>query len=103
MQIVLADQDCEISVLMRGEHLYLNLVVNGVTIQNGAIILDTVPIIQIPTDAFSGTLAMVDIQGNEAPRYEGLGERWLLCYWGEEELIAPRNYVPEFDGPIGAI
>ena len=102
IKVVLDDQDCEISILMRGQHLYLDLTVDGIVIQQGALLLDYVSAIQIPTRFFKGTLAMFDTQGNEAPRYTGLGDRWQLCYWSEGEDGAPFNAVPEFDGPIGA-
>ena len=102
LKVVLADQDCEISVLTRGEHLFLDLTVDGNIIQQGALLLDYVSAVQIPTRFFKGTLAMVDTQGNEAPRWDGLGDRWQLCYWSEGEEGAPRNMVPEFDGTIGA-
>ena len=99
LKIVLADQDCEIAVLTRGEKMYCDLTVDGTVIQQGALIQDAVSIVQIPTDAFSGTLAMLDTRGNEAPRYDGLGDRWQLCYWTADE-DRPRNLVPEFDGPL---
>ena len=76
-----------------------DLTVDGTVIQQGALIQDAVSIVQIPTDAFSGTLAMLDTRGNEAPRYDGLGDRWQLCYWTADE-DRPRNLVPEFDGPL---
>lgn len=100
LKVVLDDQDCEISVLMRGSNLYLDLTVDGVVIQQGALLLDYVSAIQIPTRNFSGTLAMVDTQGQAAPRYDGLGRRWKLCYWSDGEEGAPRNLVPEFDGAV---
>lgn len=95
LQVVLADQDCEIFLLTRGTRMYLDLTVNGIVIQQGAIVLDYVSIIQKPTDAFNGTLAMVDTLGNEAPAFEGLGDRWQLCYWAEGEEGAPENRNPE--------
>lgn len=101
LKIVLDDQDCEISVLTRGPNLYLDLTVDGVIIQQGALLLNYVSAIQIPSRSFKGTLAMFDTQGNEAPRWDGLGSRWLLFYWSEGEEYAPRNRVPEFDGPTG--
>ena len=101
IKVVLGDQDCEISVLTRGSRLYLDLSVNGVAVQQGALLLDSVSAIQVPTRVFSGTLAMVDTQGNAAPRWSGLGDRWRLCYWGAGEDGAPRNMVPEFDGVTG--
>lgn len=102
IKVVLDDQDCEISVLMRGPNLYLDLTVDGVVIQQGAITLDFVSVIQIPSRYFSGTLAFIDTQGNAAPRYDGLGDRWQLCYWSAGEEGAPRNRIPEVDGPTGA-
>ena len=102
LQIVLDDQDCDISVYTRGEQeiLYLDLVVDGVVVQNGAILQNAVSAIQIPNRTFSGTLAIVDLQGDDHPKWSGLGDRWLLIYWSDGEEGAPRNLVPEFDGEI---
>ncbi len=102
LKIVLDDQDCEISVLTRGSRMYLDLTVDGIVVQKGALLLDYVSAIQIPTRQFSGTLAMYDTQGEEAPQWTGLGTRWQLCYWSKDEEGAPVNAVPEFDGPVGA-
>ena len=98
LSIVLDNQNCLINVLTRGEKMYLDLACDGEAIQNGALIQDRVSIIQIPTRFFAGTLAMVDTLGTDAPYYDGLGDRWQLCYWSEGEEGAPRNKVPEFDG-----
>ena len=100
IKVVLDDQDCEISILTRGTHLFMDLIVDGVTVQNGAIIENLVSIIQIPNRVFKGTLAMVDTLGDSTPQWDGLGDRWVLCYWSEGESGAPRNLVPEFDGAI---
>jgi len=51
-QIVLNGQDCEIEVLTRGEHIFLNLTVDGELIQAGAICVNLVPIVQIPTSKY---------------------------------------------------
>lgn len=101
-KIVLDDQDCEISLLMRGSRLYLDLTVDGTVIQQGALLQDRVSAIQLPSRYFSGTIAMVDTQGHEPPYYTGLSDRWQLCYWSAGEDGAPRNLNPEFDGPLGA-
>lgn len=97
IKIVLDDQDCEISVLLRGQKMYLDLIVDGIVIQKGALLLDFVSAIQIPTRYFSGTLAIIDTQGNKDPQYTGLGDRWQLCYWSDGEDGAPTNSIPEFD------
>lgn len=100
LQVVLADQDCDISVYTRGEHLFLDLAVDGVTVQTGAIVENLVSIIQMPNRQFSGTLAMVDTLGDSTPRWDGLGDRWVLVYWDSGEEGEPRNLVPEFDGAV---
>lgn len=100
LQIVLADQDCDISVYTRGEHLFLDLAVDGVTVQTGAIVENLVSVIQLPNRQFKGTLAMVDALGDGTPQWDGLGDRWFLCYWADGEDGAPRNLVPEFDGAV---
>ena len=98
LQVVLDDQDCDITLLTRGTHMFLDLTVNGIVVQQGALVLDFVSVIQIPTANFTGTLAMVDTLGSSAPSFDGLGDRWQLCYWSEGEEGAPRNKNPETDG-----
>lgn len=95
VQVVLDDQNCTIQVLTRGERMFLNLACNGQDVQNGAIIENMVPVIQIPNAIFAGTLAMVDTQGDSAPEYSGLGDRWFLCYWSAGDEDAPGNGNPE--------
>ena len=94
LRIVLDNQDCEMELLTRGDHMFFNLTSNGTVIQNGAIVEDAVSIIQNPNDVFTGTLAMVDTRGNSAPWYDGLNERWFLCYWSEGEAGAPAIKSP---------
>lgn len=36
---------------------------------------------------FTGYLAFVDLQGNESPNYKGLGDRWILVYFPDNELL----------------
>lgn len=94
-QIVLNGQDCEITVFTRNTGLFLDLIVDGQTVQDGAIILNGVPIIQAPNGFFSGTLCMHDLWGEDNPEYTGLGERWVLAYYSATEK-QPGNGNPVF-------
>lgn len=80
-QIVLDDQDCEIDLLLRGDFFYLNLTVNGEVVQQGAIVMEGVSIIQMPNNFFKGSLAVFDTLGEEQPSWEGLGDRWQMVYF----------------------
>ena len=85
-QIVLNGQDCNIELLTRGERLYMNLAVDGEDVQNGAVCINQVPIIQIPTSRFSGNMMFVDTLGDTNPSWTGLDGRYQLVYLTQDEL-----------------
>lgn len=93
LKVVLADQDCEISLYLRGENFFLDLIVNGETVQTGAIVNEGASIISAPNALFSGGLAVVDMLGDDAPEFSGLGSRWILVYYPASES-QPKTGTP---------
>ena len=93
MKIVLAGQDCELSLYQSGDHFYLDLIVDGQMVQTGAIVNEGVSIISAPNALFSGSLVVVDMLGDDAPRYGGLGERWVMAYFSADEA-QPQTGIP---------
>ena len=85
-QMVLDGQDCNIEILTRGERLYMNLAVNGIEIQNGAICINKVAIIQKPTNVFSGNFIFIDTLGESDPKWNALDSRYYLVYLSADEL-----------------
>jgi hypothetical protein len=94
-KVVLSGQDCEVSLYLRGEHFFLDLVVDGQTVQTGAIVNEGASIISAPNAIFSGSLAIVDMLGDEEPQYAELGTRWVMAYY-------PANEPQPQTGVIGA-
>lgn len=92
-QIVLDEQDCDITVYTRNTGLYLDLEVEGQAVQNGAIVIEGVSIIQAPNSVFSGSLVLHDLWGEDNPEYTGLNDRWILAYYSADEA-QPGNGNP---------
>ena len=93
-QVILDNQDCDIDLFTRGDHLFMSLYVDGEPVQCSALCLNMVSIIQMPNNSFFGTLAFVDTLGESNPEYSELGSRYLLTYWSEGEEYAPVNRNP---------
>lgn len=87
-QIVLDNQDCEIDLLFRGNNFFVNLIVDGTIVQQGAIVHDAVSIITRPNNIFSGAIAVIDTQGDDDPLYSGLGTRWQMVYFSTDDLLS---------------
>lgn len=85
-EVVLAGQNCEISLYQRMGNLYLDLVCNGATVISGAICHNDTNIVQIHTDRFIGNLRFLDEEGLDEPRWETVGVRHFLYYLPPEEV-----------------
>ncbi len=83
--VVLADQNCTISIYWRQKRLYLDLMVDNTLICEGAICQNRVNILQSPTPLFSGSLYFYDLDGDRSPDWEflhtGQSGRWVLVYF----------------------
>ncbi|WP_308772267.1 hypothetical protein [uncultured Bilophila sp.] len=86
-QVVLDDQQCRISLYQRGRRMYLDLDVDNEPVCRGAICQNRASIVQSPTRLFSGTLHFWDTLGDEPPRYDLLGSRFLLLYVADGEEL----------------
>lgn len=88
LQIILADQDVELSILQRGAHVYASITVNGVILRQGALCIDRVPILEPGATSFSGNLMFLDMQGTSDPQWQEYGSRYILFYYTAEEASA---------------
>lgn len=86
-QIVLDDQQCRIKLCQRGRRIYLDLEADNETVCQGAICQNRASVVQSPTRLFSGTLHFWDTLGDEPPRYDLLGTRFLLLYVADGEEL----------------
>lgn len=86
-KILLENQECTIKLYQKGNNLFLDLQVGAEQICFGAICLNLVPVVQVSSAYFSGNFVFVDLLGDAAPQYEGLGERYFLVYFTEDEEL----------------
>jgi len=84
--VVLDDQNCTFELFQRYDRLYANVYVDDSAIITGALCLDAVPVVQVATTKFSGFLCFIDSLGNDAPQWEGLGDRWQLVFASAQEV-----------------
>lgn len=74
----------ELSFITRGLYMYANIKVEDEPLYNGVICLNGVNLVQYPNTKLNGKLYFKDTQGEEAPIYAGLNDRWLLFFEGED-------------------
>jgi len=85
--VTLTGLPCQITLHHKTTGLFLDLVVNGSPVIQGALCLDRVLLVRDLYLGFIGDLAFVDIQGRDDPVYTGLGDRFLLFY------LAPADFT----------
>lgn len=83
--IVLAGQNCVIALRWHQERLYCDLDAGGTAICRGSICQDRQDIVRARTPRFSGSLHFVDMEGRAAPRWDGLGARFVLLFAAADE------------------
>lgn len=86
-KVLLENQECTIKLYQKGNNLFLDLQVGAEQICFGAICLNLVPVVQVSNAYFSGNFVFADLLGDTAPQYEGLGERYFLVYFTEDEEL----------------
>ncbi len=93
LKIILEGQECTIHVQQRGSRLYMNLFVGADAVTSGAICQDHTRIVQNAQRLFTGNLVFFDTLGTTAPHWQGLGTRYVLIYFGENDSM--QAYRPE--------
>ena len=76
----LSNKNVGLELITRGLYMYANIKVDDEPLINGVICLNDVNLIQYNNTKLNGKLYFKDTQGNEAPVYSGLNDRWLLFY-----------------------
>lgn len=86
--VLLDDQKCLIRLRQVGGRLFCDLECNDEVVFEGRICANDMDINCFNSRKFSGHLFFIDTKGDEDPQYEGLNDRWLLCYeTGEERRV----------------
>lgn len=80
LSVLLAGQDCRISVYQKTTGLYLDLTVAAVPVKTAVLCRDRVGLIRQAYLPFIGELFFKDLQGLDDPDYSGLGSRFILGY-----------------------
>lgn len=86
LSIVLAQQNCKISVYQLSTGLFLDLTLNGSLIVSAIACRDRVYLVRQPYLGFIGNLSFMDTQGLDDPDYTGLGSRFVLMYLESSDL-----------------
>ncbi|MDN7913675.1 hypothetical protein QZM77_25835 [Burkholderia cepacia] len=86
MSVMLAGQNCQISVYQKTTGMYLDLAINNAAIKSGIACRDRVRLIRYPYLGFVGDLTFFDTQGVTDPAYAGLGARYQLVYLEASDL-----------------
>lgn len=85
--IVLAGQNCNMSIQQLNDSLYLSLQVSGGQILTNRVCLDRCLLVGDEAyRGFVGELMWIDTQGTDAPQAGGLGTRWQLIYLETADL-----------------
>ena len=97
LQIVLANQSCQIDVYQKRTGLFLDLLMNGTLLIGGVLCLNLVRIVRSAYFDFAGDLFWYDvISGTMDPTYTGIGSQYVLVYLEPGDLVADDyawNYV----------
>ena len=78
--IRIENKNVKIELITRGLFMYSNISVEEEPLFNGVICLNKINLIQYKNTKLKGSLYFKDTQGDEAPVYTGLNDRWLLVY-----------------------
>lgn len=88
LAIILAGQNCNLSVYTETTGLFMDVAVNNVTIATTRVLEDGARVLQdLQYAGFVGDFVIVDTQGELDPVYTGLGSRWVLVYLEAADLV----------------
>lgn len=87
LRVVLAGQNCTISVYYRFGNTYMDLLVADTIVQQGAICRNRASIINIANSVFAGSLHFLDLLADEDPDYQLFNDRYILLYVAADEPL----------------
>lgn len=80
LSLVLGNQDVTVRVLTRGDYLYLDVLKESEPVILGQLIVTGQNLLPAGLSDFTGNFQMVDVNGDSAPVYTGLGVQFRLLY-----------------------
>jgi hypothetical protein len=84
-KVVLDGQNVKIKLYQKPEGLFFDLAADGTDIVVAVLAYDAIPLISREYAGFKGQMMFIDTQGNSAPEYSELADRYSLVYFNEEE------------------
>lgn len=100
--VVLGGQNCTISLYARSfgreTRLFCDLAVAGTQAWCGVVCRNLVNLKLYPSLGFAGALWFVDLEGKSDPEWAGLGERFVLLYAAEGELLPAGVQGAQYEG-----
>lgn len=90
LQVVLEGQNCSLRLYTRSlsdgvETLFCDLSIDQDPVFYGCPCLDGLPMPLYTWLGMTGQLVFIDMEGDEAPHWSGLGSRWKLLYMSPAE------------------
>ena len=80
LQVVLNQQNCDITIRLIGDNLYFSLGVNGTNYVTNKICRHGASLVTAKYLGFFGDFVFIDLYGNSDPVYTELNERYFLVY-----------------------
>ena len=87
ISVSLAGQKCVIRMIQRESFIYMDLTVNDNPIMQGVPCLYGNKMVGYSYLGFKGDLVFLDSDGQQDPHWDGLGNRHILYYIEESELV----------------
>lgn len=96
LQVILEGQNCSLRLYTRvmpdgADALFCDLSIDQQPICYGCICLDGLLMPLYGWPAMAGRLVFVDMEGDSAPHWSGLGARWRLVYLSPDEAAIYRE------------
>lgn len=92
LRVVLGGQNCTINLYYRFGNTYMDLVVGGGVVVNGAICRNRSSVVNVANRIFTGALYFLDLLGDSDPNYKLFNDRYILLYVSASEST-PRGLL----------
>jgi len=83
---ILADQPCRMRFVQRESGIYIDLYKNDIPVLMGVPCLYATKIVRYSYLGFVGDLFFLDIEGEDNPYWDGLGDRFRFYYLEESDV-----------------
>ncbi len=92
--VVLNGQNCYFKILSRRGHLFCGLTIDETPVFDGMVCRDRLPLKQSRVQPLIGNVAFFDTEGEEDPRWKGLGTRFRFVYFTDDVTLPAHFQIP---------